>query len=87
MNDAIHPFLTNGAMLTCAHKTRNVICDAGDMLLSLHARATRRFHGELSEEAKQAIAELDVLANHMLAVLARFDRAEANLGDALSRDS
>ena len=86
-NTKPHPLLTDEAMQACAVKTRRALCDAGDLLFSMHGRAVRRFSGELSEEARQAIAELDVLASHMLAVLARFDRAESNLNEALAQDS
>ena len=83
-----HPLLTSEALQARAEQARKAVCDAGDLLISLHGRAVRRFaKGERTKEAKEAVAELNVLANHMLAVLARFDRAEANLGDALSRDS
>ena len=83
-----HPLLTDKALLSLSEQARKAVCDAGDLLISLHGRAVRRFaKGERTKEAKEAVAELNVLANHMLAVLARFDRAEANLGDALSRDS
>ena len=85
-NTKTHPLLTDEAMQACAVKARRALCDAGDMLLSMHGRALRRFHGELSEEAKQAIAELNVLANYMITVLARFDRAESNLNEALAQD-
>ena len=83
-----HPLLTSEALQARAEQARKALCDAGDLLIGLHGRAVRRFaKGERTKEAKEAVAELNVLANHMLAVLTRFDRAEANLGDALSRDS
>lgn len=81
-----HPLLTDEAMQACAMKARKAVCDAGDLLLALHGRAVRRFNGELSEDARQAIAELSALSNHMIAVLARLDKAEASLNAAMTQE-
>ena len=69
-----HPLLTSEALLARAEQTRKTLCDAGDILIGLHQRAGMRFHGGRTEAELQALAELSALANHAVAMLARFDR-------------
>ena len=69
-----HPLLTSEALLARAEQTRKTLCDAGDILIGLHQRAGMRFHGGRTEAELQALAELSALANHAVAILARFDR-------------
>ena len=69
-----HPLLTSEALLAHAEQARKALCDAGDILIGLHQRAGMRFHGGRTEAELQALAELSALANHAVAMLARFDR-------------
>lgn len=81
-----HPLLTDDALHSLSGRARKMISDASGLLISLHGRAERRFSDASTKEATEAIAELNVLANYLVAVLARFDRAESNLFTAMSQD-
>ena len=69
-----HPLLTSEARLARAEQARKALCDAGDLLIGLRQRAGMRLHGGRTEAELQALAELSALANHAVAMLARFDR-------------
>lgn len=69
-----HPLLTSEALQARAEQARKALCNAGDLLIGLHQRAGMRFHGGRTEAELQALAELSALANHAVAMLARFDR-------------
>ena len=69
-----HPLLTDKALLSLSEQARKALCDAGDLLIGLHQRAGMRLHGGRTEAELQALAELSALANHAVAMLARFDR-------------
>ena len=82
-----HSLLTDEAMQSCSENARKAIGEAGNWLLSLSDRAERRFNGGRTDAERQAMAELRALANHAIAMLARFDHAMPKLKAALAEDN